>query len=387
LSDAGAGIRINSASLDLHQLSKHYGSLHAVDGVTLHVQQGEFLTLLGPSGSGKTTTLRLVAGFMQPSAGSIKIADRDVTTIPPHKRDIGMVFQSYALFPHMTAAANIMFPLQMRGIPKAKGRQLVAEALSLVRLEGLGDRYPRQLSGGQQQRVAFARAVVFKPRLLLMDEPLGALDKQLREALQLEIKALHRDLGITIVHVTHDQEEALVLSDRIALFRQGKIEQVGGATELYERPASVFVADFIGESNIFRGRLERKNGECQIVGEGRTMRCGPGVDSDWRSGESVAIVVRPERITLRNASDQPDPAMQRELGRIRQVMYLGSTVKYQLESSGKTIFARHDISSGGALREPGDEVAIEWRPDQCAVVHDSADAPLQAPATADGSTA
>jgi putative spermidine/putrescine transport system ATP-binding protein len=373
LSNEKAGIE--PASLDLDQLSKHYGSLHAVDDVSLHVRQGEFLTLLGPSGSGKTTTLRLVAGFMQPTSGAIRIADLDVTTIPPHKRDIGMVFQNYALFPHMTAAANIMFPLQMRGVPKATARQMVDEALALVRLEGLGTRYPRQLSGGQQQRIAFARAVVFKPRLLLMDEPLGALDKQLREALQLEIKALHNDLGITIVHVTHDQEEALVLSDRIALFKQGKIEQVGGGSELYERPASVFVADFLGESNIFRGRLDRTNGEARVVSDAVTLRCGPGLDPAWPSGEPVAAVVRPERMTLGSPSDAADPTVDRLLGRVRQVVYLGSTVKYQLVCSEKVVFVRQDISAVEALRQPGDEVAIEWRPEHCVIVRDSPDTP------------
>jgi len=376
LSDQKAGIE--AASLDLDQLSKHYGTLHAVDDVSLHVRPGEFLTLLGPSGSGKTTTLRLVAGFMQPTSGAIRIADRDVTTIPPHRRDIGMVFQNYALFPHMTAAANIMFPLQMRGIPKATARRLADEALALVRLEGLGGRFPRQLSGGQQQRIAFARAVVFKPRLLLMDEPLGALDKQLREALQLEIKALHTDLGITIVHVTHDQEEALVLSDRIALFRQGKIEQVGGGSELYERPASVFVADFLGESNIFRGRLERKDGECRVLTDGLSLRCGPGVDPAWASGEQVAAVVRPERINLRGPSDEADVTVDRVVGRVKQVVYLGSTVKYQLDCSEKVVVVRQDISAVDTLRKPGDEVAIEWRPEHCVIVPGSNDVPAPA---------
>jgi putative spermidine/putrescine transport system ATP-binding protein len=363
---------MESASLELEHLSKHYGSLRAVDDVTLSVRPGEFLTLLGPSGSGKTTTLRLVAGFMRPTAGNIKIAGTEITTIPPHKRDIGMVFQSYALFPHMTAADNIAFPLRMRGISKAASRRLVDEALSLVRLEGLGDRYPRQLSGGQQQRVAFARAIVFKPRLLLMDEPLGALDKKLREALQLEIKSLHTDLGITIVHVTHDQEEALVLSDRIALFRKGRVEQLGTATELYERPASVFVADFIGESNVFHGRIEQVGGDWHVQSGYLKLRCTPTAGAAWSSGEAVAVVARPEKIRLRDPGTPVDPAFERVLGRVVHSIYLGSTVKYELAARDQIVFARHDVATSETLRQPGDEVAIEWRPEHSVVVPDPA---------------
>ena len=243
-------------ALVLRDLRKAFGSAVAVDGIDLEVRRGEFVTLLGPSGSGKTTTLRMIAGFMSPSGGSIEIDGQDMTRVPPYRRDVGMVFQNYALFPHMTAAQNVAFPLRMRKQSRAEIDRRVADALELVKLRHLAERYPRQLSGGQQQRIALARAVVFEPRLLLMDEPLGALDRKLREALQLEIIRVSRELGATVLYVTHDQEEALVMSDRIAIFSEGRIEQLGSGEDLYDRPASLFVADFIGESNILRGTYE-----------------------------------------------------------------------------------------------------------------------------------
>ena len=222
-------------------------------GISLDIRSGEFLTLLGPSGSGKTTTLMMIAGFETPTAGDIAIDGRSVVALPPHKRNIGMVFQNYALFPHLTVAENIGFPLKQRGIDRAARARLVAESLELVRLPGYQARYPRQLSGGQQQRVALARSIVFHPRLLLMDEPLGALDKQLRESLQLEMRRLHADLGITFIYVTHDQEEALTMSDRVAVMHEGLIAQVGTPEDLYDRPCDRFVASFIGESNFLPG--------------------------------------------------------------------------------------------------------------------------------------
>ncbi len=251
-----ARLRARKGALTLRNLTKIYGDLHAVDDVSLDVAPGEFVTLLGPSGSGKTTTLRIIGGFIKPEAGTVSLDGRDLTKVPPYKRDIGMVFQNYALFPHMTASENVGFPLQMRRVPKAEVKEKVREALRLVRLEELGDRYPKQLSGGQQQRVALARSFSFDPQLLLMDEPLGALDKKLREALQLEVLRISRQLGVTVVYVTHDQEESLVMSDRIAIYNEGRIEQIGTGEDLYERPVSLFVADFVGESNIYRGTLQ-----------------------------------------------------------------------------------------------------------------------------------
>src|ERR1700761_91584 len=241
------------ASVALNNLEKRFDGVGAVRGISLDIQSGEFLTLLGPSGSGKTTTLMMIAGFETPSAGDIAIDGTSVVAMPPHRRNIGMVFQNYALFPHLTVAENIGFPLKQRGVPKAERTKLVGEALELVHLPGYGGRYPRQLSGGPQQRVALARAIVFQPRLLLRDEPLGALDKQLRENLQLEMRRLHADLGITFIYVTHDQEEALTMSDRIAVMHEGLIAQIGCPEELYDRPCNRFVAAFIGESNFLPG--------------------------------------------------------------------------------------------------------------------------------------
>src|SRR6267154_2263534 len=249
----GAG---RGASVSLSNLERRYDRVAAVAGVSLDILSGEFLTLLGPSGSGKSTTLMMIAGFEMPTGGDIAIDGTSVVAMPPYRRNIGMVFQNYAKFPHLTVADNIGFPLKQRGVGKAERARLVGEALELVRLPGYGERYPRQLSGGQQQRVAFARAIVFKPRLLLMDEPLGALDKQLRENLQLEMRRLHADLGITFVYVTHDQEEALTMSDRVAVMNEGRIAQVGAPEDLYDRPADRFVASFIGESNFMPGVVQ-----------------------------------------------------------------------------------------------------------------------------------
>ena len=237
------------ASVSLTGLEKRYDGVGAVRGISLEVQSGEFLTLLGPSGSGKTTTLMMIAGFETPSAGDIAVDGRSVIAIPPNKRNLGMVFQNYALFPHLSVADNIGFPLKQRGVDRTARARMVAEALEVVRLPGYGGRSPRQLSGGQQQRVALARAIVFRPRLLLMDEPLGALDKQLREGLQMELRRLHAELGITFIYVTHDQDEALTMSDRIAVVNEGRIAQLGTPEDLYDRPSDRFVASFIGESN------------------------------------------------------------------------------------------------------------------------------------------
>jgi len=266
-----------------------------VRGVSLDIRSGEFLTLLGPSGSGKTTTLMLIAGFETPTAGDIAIDGHSVVALPPHKRNIGMVFQNYALFPHLTVAENIGFPLKQRGIDRATRARLVAESLDLVRLPGYQARYPRQLSGGQQQRVALARSIVFHPRLLLMDEPLGALDKQLRESLQLEMRRLHADLGITFIYVTHDQEEALTMSDRVAVMHEGLIAQVGTPEDLYDRPCDRFVASFIGESNFLPGVVRgRENGMVVADCGGSMLRAM--AQTRLSPGETVTLATRPERI-------------------------------------------------------------------------------------------
>src|SRR5476649_2461030 len=285
---------MSASNLQITGLCKRYGDFVALAPIDLDVDQGEFLTLLGPSGSGKTTLLSLIAGLAQPDDGQVRINGIDVTYGAPYERDIGMVFQNYALFPHMTVAENISFPLQMRKTDAKATRAKVMQALEMVHLPHVAGRYPRELSGGQQQRVALARCFVYQPSIILMDEPLGALDKKLREHMQIEIKRLHRDTGVTIIYVTHDQEEALALSDRICLMNQARIEQVGTPQEIYERPATAFAADFIGISTIFHG-----------VRDQHTLRTEEGEfalpDNAPRgigNGAAAALVIRPEHIRV-----------------------------------------------------------------------------------------
>jgi putative spermidine/putrescine transport system ATP-binding protein len=362
-------------ALVLRGLRKLFGAAAAVDGVDLDVRRGEFVTLLGPSGSGKTTTLRMVAGFTAPTSGSIEIDGSDMTRIPPHRRDVGMVFQNYALFPHMTAAQNIAFPLQMRRKSRKEIDKRVADALALVKLVKFGDRYPRQLSGGQQQRIALARAVVFGPRLLLMDEPLGALDRKLREALQLEIIHVSREIGATVLYVTHDQEEALVMSDRIAIFNAGRIDQLGSGEDLYDRPASLFVADFIGESNILRGKYEPDGAG------GGWMNRGPW---RWRVGKAsaeraaieagapVALVVRPERIRIVGTDDAVPAGANAVEAAITDVLYLGSDRKYGLTlPDGQRAVVRQQRDGAGGREWPsGERVQLTWSVDDGVLVAD-----------------
>ena len=364
-------------ALVLRALTKHFGSAVAVDGIDLDVRPGEFLTLLGPSGSGKTTTLRMAAGFMAPTSGSIEIDGSDMTRVPPHRRDVGMVFQNYALFPHMTAAENVAFPLRMRRRPGAEIKKRVGEALDLVKLGSFGDRYPRQLSGGQQQRIALARAVVFEPRLLLMDEPLGALDRKLRESLQLEIIRVSRELGATVLYVTHDQEEALVMSDRIAIFSMGRIEQLGSGADLYDRPASLFVADFIGESNILRGRYEVDGGAGGWMTRDETRwRVGAASAgrSDVASGAAAALVVRPERMRVLADGATPD-GLNTADATVDEVLYLGPDIKYQLALPwGQRISIREPRELDARELERGERVRIGWKVEDGLLVADPASA-------------
>jgi len=363
-------------ALVVRGLRKSFGDATAVDGVDLEVRRGEFVTLLGPSGSGKTTTLRMVAGFMAPSGGSIEIDGSDMTRVPPYRRDVGMVFQNYALFPHMTAAQNIAFPLQMRRTARPEITRRVADALALVKLEKFGDRYPRQLSGGQQQRIALARAVVFEPQLLLMDEPLGALDRKLREALQLEILHVSRQLRATVLYVTHDQEEALVMSDRIAIFSAGRIEQLGSGEDLYDRPVSLFVADFIGESNILRGRYEGDDSGAGWVARGAwRWRVGPAAAqrSALATGAAAALVVRPERIRI-VAGDAGVPGGANAVeATVADALYLGSDRKYGLTlSDGQRAAVREQRDEGRRQWEIGDAVRLIWSIDDGVLVADPA---------------
>src|SRR5919198_158937 len=372
-------------ALVLRGLRKRFGEAIAVDGVDLAVRKGEFVTLLGPSGSGKTTTLRMIAGFTTQDDGTIEIGGDDMSRVPPHKRDVGMVFQNYALFPHMTAADNIAFPLQMRGVSRAQQRKRVADVLALVKLERYGQRYPRQLWGGQQQRLAPARAVVFEPRLLLMDEPLGALDKKLREALQLEILRISRQIGATVIYVTHDQEEALVMSDRIAIFDRGRIQQLGTGEDLYERPNSMFVADFVGESNMLRGRLERDGGGAWLVRGPWRWRVDPAlVDAHGlQDGGGAALVVRPEHLRVVAPESATDGANAIDAA-VTEVLYLGPTRKVELAlPDGVNAVVRENAGAAGDWR-PGDRVRLEWPVARGVVVPDPSDASStpSSPATA-----
>jgi putative spermidine/putrescine transport system ATP-binding protein len=320
----------------LRGLRKAYGEVAAVDGVDLEIARGEFFTLLGPSGSGKTTTLRLIAGFERPDEGTVELGGRDVSNVPPYARDVNTVFQDYALFPHMTVAENVAYGLRVRGVPRRDREGRVEDVLRRMRLPGLGRRKPVQLSGGQRQRVALARSLVNRPEVLLLDEPLGALDLKLRQEMQLFLKSLQQDLGITFVYVTHDQDEALTMSDRLAVFNHGRIEQLGSPAEVYEWPQTAFVAGFVGVSN----ELER---------DGRHYS------------------VRPEKIHLSDAGSTPASGMHAETGRIRDVVYAGMVTRFVvvLDRGGELQVVRQNLesSSAEALDAQGRAVLLEWRPE------------------------
>ena len=314
------------APVFIDRIGKAYGSQIAVGAVTLDIPAGEFLSILGPSGSGKTTLLTMIAGFESPSAGSIIVGGRDVTTVSPNRRNIGMVFQRYALFPHLTVAENIAFPLKMRGIRKNLRAERVGRALDLVQLPDYARRYPHELSGGQQQRVAVARAIVFEPPVLLMDEPLGALDKKLRESMQLEIKQLQQRLGATVIYVTHDQEEALTMSDRIAVMARGALVQLGTPAEIYRKPQSAFVADFIGKMNFLSGEFLGETAGSQTIRLGDDLIIDtpgpvPGLNGSPRVGDRIRLALRPERLGLAGRGAGGKNALP---GRIETSVFAGS---------------------------------------------------------------
>lgn len=346
------------SSLELRGLSKRYSEVTAVADVSLSVQAGEFVTLLGPSGSGKTTTLNLVAGLTEPTSGEILLDGRDISRIPPHRRDIGVVFQGYLLFPHMTVFKNVAYPLVRRKVPPEERRRRVMEALELVHLERFADRFPLQLSGGEQQRVALARAIVFRPPVLLMDEPMGALDRKLRESLQWEIKRIQRETKITCLYVTHDQEEALVLSDRIAIFHDGRIEQVGSAGDLYERPLSLFVGQFLGESNTFPGRLEHHGEQVAVTGDQFSVRVPGSHPGSGAAGQEATILVRPERMRVVPAGTQvADNAIR---GRIKAITYLGPACRIEVSAAGRPdLVVRAPTDLAAPLRIE-DDVDVIW---------------------------
>ena len=343
----------------VEHVTRRYGDFVAVDDLVLEIGAGELVTLLGPSGSGKTTTLMMVAGFTEPTSGEIRIGDRLVTQIPTHRRDVGVVFQQYALFPHMTVAENVAFPLRMRGIRRAEREDRVARALDLVEMARFARRFPFELSGGQQQRVAFARAVVFDPPVLLLDEPLGALDKKLREALQIEIKALHARLGLTMIYVTHDQSEALAISDRVAVMNDGRLEQIGPPVELYEDPRSRFVADFIGEANFIPARVEARDGAMLTLrasdGTLLTAPAAPGCSP----GAAAEVMIRPERIRIVEADHGRINIL---TGQVQDSSYIGGSTRLQVRVGHDLVIAvRHQNHRSRRLQVPvGTTVALGW---------------------------
>ena len=347
----------------LQRVAKTYGSVRAVNDVSLDVYEGEFLTLLGPSGSGKTTMLMLIAGFEQPSHGEIQIRGASVVARPPHRRDIGMVFQSYALFPHMTVFDNVAFPLRARKAPAREIEARVRRVLEIVRLPNVEGRYPRQLSGGQQQRVALARAVASRPSLLLMDEPLGALDRKLREEMQLELKTIQRELGVTTLYVTHDQQEALALSDRVAIMNHGDVVQIGSPVELYERPADDFVAGFLGDVNLLEGVVRGADGDLTRVGVGALTIAVEGEGRET-AGKTVRLSMRPERLRL---DATPGPGDTAWPGIVRDAVFQGELVRYTIVvGDGVPVKVVQPYSGAHAMLPPGRSVSVvsaarDWR--------------------------
>jgi putative spermidine/putrescine transport system ATP-binding protein len=329
------------AAVELDQVVKRFGDVVAVDGVSLDVRPGEFFSLLGPSGSGKTTCLRMIAGFELPTSGRILLDGRDVSDLPPFAREVNTVFQDYALFPHMTVAQNVGYGLMVRKLPASERASRVADALEMVRLGHLGDRKPGQLSGGQRQRVALARSLVMRPKVLLLDEPLGALDLKLRQAMQIELKEIQQEVSLTFLYVTHDQEEALTMSDRLAVFNQGTIEQIGSPAEVYERPATAFVAGFIGVSNVLEGEVAARI-----------------------TGSEHAFTVRPEKIAFVPADAHVDESHCTATGHVREVVYLGATTRYivELDEGGELVVMEQNLvtSSMEALQVRGKPVRLRW---------------------------
>jgi putative spermidine/putrescine transport system ATP-binding protein len=330
-----------SSAILFDNVSRHFGEVRAVDQVSLQVHDGEFFSMLGPSGSGKTTCLRLIAGFERPDAGRILLYDQDVSRLPPYERPVNTVFQDYALFPHMTVGENIAYGLMLKKIPREERRRRVEEMLELVRLPGLAARKPSQLSGGQRQRVALARALINKPKVLLLDEPLGALDLKLRQQMQVELKSIQKSVGITFIFVTHDQEEALTMSDRIAVFNEGQVEQIGTPAEMYEHPQTPFVASFVGVSNLIQGDLAQKI-----------------------TGSPERFSIRPEKIHLSPATYMAEDGSYSVSGRVRDVIYLGLYTRYLVEVEGGSdlVVVEQNLktTSMDVLNSKGQQVCLSW---------------------------
>lgn len=335
---------MSTPAIQFDKVSRHFGEVKAVDNASLEIRDGEFFSMLGPSGSGKTTCLRMIAGFDTPTSGNIFLYGQDVSDLPPYERDVNTVFQDYALFPHMTVEDNIAYGLMVKGVAKAERLKKVDEMLDLVRLPGFGYRKPSQLSGGQRQRVALARALINRPKVLLLDEPLGALDLKLRQQMQVELKAIQKRVGITFIFVTHDQEEALTMSDRIAVFSEGKIEQVGTPSEIYERPASPFVAGFVGTSNLISGETAKRI-----------------------TGSEEMFSIRPEKIHLDSANGKPERDMLSIDGVVRDVVYLGLFTRYLVEIEGGNdlvvVVQNLKTTSMDVLSAKGQKVRLHWHKD------------------------
>ncbi len=340
---------MSNTAIEFRNVSRHFGDVKAVDDVSLEIKNGEFFSMLGPSGSGKTTCLRMIAGFDRPTAGQIFLYGQDVSHLPPYERSVNTVFQDYALFPHMTIEDNVGYGLMIKGISKADRTKQVNEMLELVQLPGFGGRKPSQLSGGQRQRVALARALVNHPKVLLLDEPLGALDLKLRQQMQVELKSIQQRVGITFIFVTHDQEEALTMSDRIAVFSQGKIEQVGTPSEVYEHPSSTFVAGFVGTSNLVSGEIAKRI-----------------------TGSDARFSIRPEKIHLAAVDQKPDADMFFVNGKVRDVVYLGLYTRYlvELEGGGDLVVVEQNLktTSMDVMKVKNQNVRLLWKKEHASVV-------------------
>jgi spermidine/putrescine transport system ATP-binding protein len=368
------GVAVPEIDVRLERVSKLFGDLAAVDDLSLDIESNEFFSLLGPSGCGKTTTLRIIGGFEDPTYGTVYLREQDVTDLPPYRRDVNTVFQSYALFPHLDVFENVAFGLRRKKVPDGEVERRVDEALSLVDLVGFERRRPPQMSGGQQQRVALARALVNRPKVLLLDEPLGALDLKLRKQMQLELKTIQQEVGITFIYVTHDQEEALTMSDRLAVMRHGRIEQLGAPEDVYEHPATEFVAGFLGASNMLEGELTSMNGAATVrltTGEvvvAEDPQLPPGI------GTNVRVGVRPEKISI-----VPEPAGEpagrnHVVGTVRMATYIGVNYQYKVDGPGGNELTVYVQNQGATGSHPtvGQRVRLEWLPEHTFVVERSA---------------
>ncbi len=362
----------------LDRVTKTFSETVAVDDLSIDIEEGEFFSLLGPSGCGKTTTLRMIGGFEEPTRGTIYLRGRDVTDLPPYKRDVNTVFQSYALFPHLDVYENVAFGLRRRKVDKGDMERRVRDALRLVDLPGYEKRRPAQLSGGQQQRVALARALVNEPKVLLLDEPLGALDLKLRKQMQLELKRIQREVGITFIYVTHDQEEAMTMSNRLAVMRHGRVEQIGPPEEVYEQPATEFVAGFLGASNLLDGEIkETRDGTTSVLLSGGTTVLVPSDRLPDGLGSAVKVGVRPEKVTIEPDVGEPSPGRNSITGLLRMSSYIGVSHQYKVEGPGGTDLTVYVQNLGAApVPQPGERVRLVWRPENTFAVKPS-EAPVE----------